>query len=401
MNRLASAIVLAAAAACGSKSSSPAAGSGAPPPAPIDAGAVVAVDAAPAARPTRTAPVAIPPAVRAEYTRRLAAGRKASKAARWPEAIRELEAALAAIPGDDRALSELSWAAMSTGDADKARKAGRQAVLVTTDPKLKAAALYNLGRVEEPTDPKKAAALYAESIALRPNKIVSQRLADLTARVPMAPEPLPCTTPVAEADVCPCLARTPTDLPDEYRACTLTRTSLPDFKIATYTEGEHNQEAVMLVGRSSQGWSVVGVLTHVYNPGAFGIYEEWKLDGATDEQLGGKSLARFVVTRERSDTDMGVDEIESESTTSLVVCVRDLTGGPPTCPLDVVTVYTYERDRLGLAEEGGIAKDFQTPGLPIRSQTTLDVKLDPSGVAKIRAVRGRVDPSALGDRKLW
>ena len=70
---------------------------------------------------------------------------------------------------DDRALAELSFAAMSAGEQDLARKAGRQAVLTATEPKIRAAALYNLGRVEEPGDPAKAAALYRASLALRPN----------------------------------------------------------------------------------------------------------------------------------------------------------------------------------------------------------------------------------------
>lgn len=409
MNRAAllASITLALLAGCGKKAEPPAAGSGtgsgSSPPATTADAAVAAPDAAAAARPTKQAPTAIPKEVRAEYKKRLAAGRKASKAARWPEAITELEAALTAIPGDDRALAELSWAALSSGDAEKARKSARQAVLVTTDPKLKAAALYNLGRAEEPTDAAKAAALYKESIALRPNKIVEQRLADLAGKVTFTPDPLPCTTPGPEAAVCKCLNDTVTDLEPDVRACDLSPTGLPDFKTATYKLTDLGEEQVALVARSSQGWSVVALLEYVYNPGAFGIFEEWKLESATDEQVGGHSLARFVVQKERQDSDMGIDEVENESTTTLVVCVRDMGGEAPTCPLDVQTDYQYVRDRLGIAEEGDLADmgEYQTKGLPIKARTTLDVTIDPSGVAKIRAERGRVDPANLGDRKLW
>ena len=83
-----------------------------------------------------------------------------------------------------------------------------------------------------------------------------------------------------------------------------------------------------------------------------------------------------------------------------MVCWRDPTTGAASCPLDVTTEATYERDRLGLDdEELADVKDLRTPGLPIRSETTLTVTLLPAGVAQVRAVRGR--PDGIGDVKLW
>ncbi|MBK9036347.1 MAG: hypothetical protein IPL61_34720 [Myxococcales bacterium] len=413
MKRSLALIIPLALVACGKKSSSPAAGSGsgsgsgsAPPTAAaIDAGAAAGAAAATPGAAPRTKPAPLTKAVRAEYRKRLQAGRTLAKAAKWPEAIAELEAALVAIPGDDRALSELSFAAMSSGDADKARAAGRQAVLVATEPKIKAAALYNLGRVEEAKAPAKAAALYKESLALRPNKTVEKRLADLASRGGMTDAAPVCATAMPEAALCGCLHATVADMfeaGDDAR-CTIEATSVDGWKTVTYGTAPMGEDSVVVAAKVGTGWAVVASLAYVYNPGAFGINEEWTLDKVAEETLGGRTIVRFESTKQRSDSDMGIDEIESETTKNLVVCVRDPKGGAPSCPLDVDTDYTYERDRLGLAEEGelGDVADYQTKGLPIRSETKLSVKLGADGVAQVRVERGRADGAAVGDVKLW
>src|SRR5262245_57201138 len=74
----------------------------------IDAGsAAPAASVTPAPAPAKPAPPTISKEARATYRKQLAAGRKLAKATKWPEAIAAFEAALAAVPGDDRALSEL------------------------------------------------------------------------------------------------------------------------------------------------------------------------------------------------------------------------------------------------------------------------------------------------------
>lgn len=388
-------------AACGGKKSPPAAGSG--------SGSTVAAttaDAAPATAPVDAGPPArrtITKELRAEYKQYLNKGRTAAKAAQWPEAIAALNSALAAIPGDDRALAELSFAAMSAGDFDTARKAGRQAVLVATDPKIKAAALYNLGRVEEADAPAKAIELYRQSLALRPSKIVDKRLADISSRVQFTPDPLPCTKPAAPDAVCSCLNQTAEDLEPGRKECTVTTTALADFQVASLKTSEIGEEEVYLLGKSDAGWAVVAVLDTVYNPGAFGISEEWELAEATDQRYGTHSTARFVGHKSRHDSDMGIDEEESEDTTELTVCVRDNAGGLPACPLQVTTGYSYVRDRMGMATDDELAEmaDSRTPGLPIRSETKIAVEVGADGVAKIRAISGRPEAATLGDRKLW
>lgn len=405
MKRTLLSLALLAVIACGKKSSSPAAGSGsaAPPVAAIDAGAADDATAKAAAKPAAKPATPVTRAARAEYKAKLSAGRKLAKAAKWPEAIAAFEAALVAIPGDERALSELSFAAMSAGDHAKARAAGRQAVLTTTDAKLKAAALYNLGRVEEQAAaPAKAAALYRESLALRPNKIVEQRLAGLGTAITDAPAPLACATPMPADKLCDCLLATVAENfePDDERSCSVDPTGVDGWQTVTFATSGMNESEVAVAAKVGTGWAVVGYLAAIYNPGMFGISEEWTLDAAKQEPLGDHTIVRFESTHTRTDSDMGIDEVESVTSKYLMVCVRDPKTGAPSCPLDVTTASTYERDRLGLDdEELADVKDLRTPGLPIRSETTLTVTLLPEGVAQVRAVRGR--PDGVGDVKLW
>ncbi len=395
-------VAVVVAAACGSKKE-PAGGSAAPPVAAL-ADAAAAAATPDAAAPPRAKPAPITKAVRAEYKQRLSAGRKAAKATRWSDATTEFEAALVAIPGDDRALGELSWAAFSAGDHDRARKAGRASVLAATDPKIKAASLYNLGRVEEAGSKiAEAAVLYRQSLALRPNKIVEDRLAKLGKDGAAVAAALPCTTPATEAALCACLdASVERDEPDA-AACTLAPAGAPDFQIATFVATTASEQEMVLVARQAAGWAVVAHLGYVYNPGMMGISEEWSLTETKEETLGGKQVVRFAASKSRSDTDMGVDEFETENHESLVVCVRGAADVATTCPLDVLTSYTYLRDRLGVAEDEDMkdVADLLTKGLPIRTELAVSVELGADGIAKVRAVRGNPESSTLGDKKLW
>jgi hypothetical protein len=366
-----------------------------------DAAAIVVVDAGAAAK-----PVPLSRETRAAYKQHLSAGRKAAKAAKWPEAIAALEAALVAIPGDDRALGELSWAAFSAGDFARARTSGKASVLGSTDPKIKAASLYNLGRVEEADGKRPAAALlYKQSLALRDNKIVKDRLDALGNDAPLADEPLPCATPMPEAELCACLnAATAANLDDpDDAACELAAAGVDGFKVATYTVSSVREQQHALVAKQPGGWSVVASLAYFYNPGMMGISEEWSLGAPKEETIGGHQVVRFPSKKSRSDSDLGIDEVETEDTESLVVCVRGSGATPTTCPIDVIVSYTYVRDRLGISgdEEMTDVADLRTKGLPVRSGSTVSVELGADGVARIRAVTGRADPSQLGDKQLW
>jgi tetratricopeptide (TPR) repeat protein len=97
---------------------------------------------------------------------------------------------------DARALSELGWAAFKAGDYDRALSANRDSVKAATEPRVKAASLYNLGRVAEACGDKPAAVgYYLQSIRLRPNDAVAARLKALgkSEQPPWRPEPhSPC-----------------------------------------------------------------------------------------------------------------------------------------------------------------------------------------------------------------
>jgi tetratricopeptide (TPR) repeat protein len=354
--------------------------------------------------PAKPSPTPLATAARAEYAKHLEEGRKLAKAEEWAKAIAELEAALAVIPGDDRALGELSWAAFSSGDHAKARTSAKAAVLAATNPKIKGAALYNLGRAEEALGELTAAkTAYEQSVALRPNEVVQKRLAELGKRVPEVVDPLPCTKPIESAKVCECLLATqpPEDVDGMPPECALKPTGVEWFSFARYSMSGYGEENVMLVARGPEGWSVVAQLDYVYNPGAFGIWEEWELAGAKERTIGGHTIVELTSPKSRSDSDMGVDEMETEATDTLVVCVRGDTTTAPRCPLRVMTSYDYQRDVMGLAEDGDVVKELQTPGLPISRSTKIAVTIGEDGIAKLRAEAGSVDPEQLGDRKLW
>jgi len=352
--------------------------------------------------PTKPAAPSVTKEMRAEYHAHLEQGRKLSKAGEWAEAIEELEAALDVIPGDDRALGELSWAAFSSGDHTKARETGHAAALATTRPKVKAAALYNLGRAEEASGRvAQAKAAYTESIALRPSKTVSERLAALGKSVPSSAAALPCSTPQTEPQVCACLMKTveADEVPPE---CALEPTGNKDIRIATFATSGVGEQSVMVVARESKGWAVVAQLGYVYNPGMMGISEEFTLGEVISRTLGTHTIVEITAHKSRSDSDLGIDEIESESSEILVVCVIGGATTPTKCPLDLVTHYVYERERMGMAgEDEEIDKDMQTPGLPIREEMRITVAYTDDGIAKLRADMGKVDADRLGDRKLW
>jgi hypothetical protein len=160
--------------------------------------------AAPAAKPGAAAPAAKPKrppptrAQKADYRMHMKAGWKRQKAKAWGEAVPEFEAALVAIPLEQRALSELGWSAMNAGDFPRARSADEASIAVAVDKNVKAAGYYNLGLVQQKTgDSAGALKSFLASIALRPNKTVQDAVARLGGAA--AADPAGC-----EAGKSPC-----------------------------------------------------------------------------------------------------------------------------------------------------------------------------------------------------
>lgn len=127
------------------------------------------------------------------YARALHRGRKLADAGDYDRAIAAFRQALAATPGDARALSELGWVAFKKGDLTLADDATEKSIAAATDARLRAASLYNRGRIAEARqDSKHAVAAYEASLELRPSTAVARRLAALQGkpRKLLAPQPL-------------------------------------------------------------------------------------------------------------------------------------------------------------------------------------------------------------------
>jgi tetratricopeptide (TPR) repeat protein len=340
-----------------------------------------------------------------QYRKHLTEGRSLASKSQWPEAIKEFDAALAVVPGDAPALTELSWAAFKAGELDRSKKAGEEALQRTTSPKLKGMAHYNLGRVaEEKKDMKEAIEHYRKSIALRPNETVEKRLAELTkkekapAAAPRAPEPLGCQTPAAKIeDVCACLTKAQADDPTP-RTCEAVKDAKlgrPDLTLLEVSVPIMETDYI-LVARTEKGFMPIHVLGKTYNPGAFGIFEEFEVLSAAEKTAGKTSILWLETQNARHDSDMGIDEYEEETTKTVTICV------PPQgerkewkCPLVIPAEYAYTRDRMKL--EGftpdAVTRDLMTKGLPIKEAFTLGITLT-EGKAEVKVISGKPPAAA-------
>jgi tetratricopeptide (TPR) repeat protein len=187
-----------------------------PPPPPQKAKPAQKAKAAQARKPEAKTPkkkVRITPEQRTAFLKHLNEGRGLARERRWANAIKSFEAALQIIPADGVALGELGWAAFQIGSFEKARSANGKAVLMAAEPRIKAAALYNLGRTAEAMGDKEEAALYySRSLHLRPNKTVARRLAKLGTKDPrpgigLERSQASCVSAAEPKGLCPCLEK--------------------------------------------------------------------------------------------------------------------------------------------------------------------------------------------------
>ena len=346
---------------------------------------------------TREAPN---PTKMTEYRKHLTEGRLLASKSKFPEAMKELEKALEAVPGDAPAMLDLGWVAFKAGELDKAKKKTEEALGRTTSPQLKGMAHYNLGRVaEEKKQFKDAVEHYQLSIELRPNEIVEKRLAEVAKKnnITIVPrpvaEPLPCQTPVANvADVCACMTK---PQPDDMAPRTCEQ--LKDVKVgredlAFIDVAVSNFEVyTYAVGKGEGGFVPIAKVGWEYNPGAFGIFEEFELAPVTEKSAGKTKVLWIDGIRNRHDSDMGIDEYEEETSRLVTLCVPPA-GDVKTwkCPVSVPTEMTYVRDRMGLE---GFTPDeetrkLMTKGLPLKSSWALEIKLS-EGKADVTVSSGK------------
>lgn len=412
MQRLATALVLLAACGRGGEDKREGEGAGKPAAAPIAAaGNDAARPITPPDRAKRPAPIS--PEMRAEYAARLRAGRAHAKGKRWGEAAGDFEKALAAVPMDERALSELGWAAFQAGDHARAEKANADAVRVSSQPALKAASLYNLGRVAEARgDRERAAALYADSLLLRPNKTVVKRLVGLGKPAPAADptaasREVPCAQPVAGPElVCDCLKKMETVEEDFAAECTIGSVGqADDLRLASVTLGL-GQHEFYLAQKGDEGWAVIGGLGDLYEGGVAGVFNEREEVKVEEKTIGGARILWYEWRMSGHDSDMGIDEDETYENLTVSLAVLGGAREKPGVYLHVPVVRVYDRDRMGVADEADLAaiKDLQTPGLPIHRESRLAVDIGDDGMVKVVLVRGKADESVkpyLGSRRLF
>lgn len=167
------------------------------------ASAAVSFDAA-ATRTVSPAESTARPETSARYSRALHRGRSLGEKGDNAGAMAAFREALEELPNDARALSELGWVAFRSGDleaAEAATTASIDAADPIRHPKLRAASLYNRGRIaEERGDTARALEAYRESLSLRPHDVVEQRLSTLTGQVVQALAPRPLAGPFASLD---------------------------------------------------------------------------------------------------------------------------------------------------------------------------------------------------------
>ncbi len=171
---------------------------------PAGAGADAGAEAADATAPAAATSASSPPRARAAtapsadrrpmtadekqasktYAAALGEGRAATSAKRYDDAIAAFDRAIAAKPGDARALSERGYARLLARDLASATKDLDRALEGTSDPALSGPIHFNLGLVAEARgDAEGARVAFARSNAVRPTKAAQAKLAGKSACV--------------------------------------------------------------------------------------------------------------------------------------------------------------------------------------------------------------------------
>ena len=289
-------------------------------------------------------------AQRAQYVTALKAARAAQKAGNLVKAVAQFDAAIIAWPDDPRALGERGWARYKQGKLVEAQADLMAALARTSNGDQRGAQLYNLGRVHEAAGrAPQAIAAYRASNTARPHPVVRKRLATLT-KAPTAVLASQQLTPIKSlAAFC---ASVDTELEEgEKPECKKTESKSGTLiawngVIAYVYEhstglGERTFHLIFEMP-SKQKYAKEAVFTE-YNPGAFGIHEEIE-----DMRLFFTEDTVILHTKkQRSDSDMGDNEIEMEAAETHTFC--GISKGAkrfPRCTDTITTRYKGSREIL-------------------------------------------------------
>lgn len=340
----------------------------------------------------------------ARYRRHLRLGRAHADQGRYGEAVREFDRALDVRPADARALSELGWAAFQAGDWRRAHSANQESVRVAKNPAIRAASLYNLGRLAEALgDRQEAAEHYRASLALRPSDAVDKRLSGLAtskrdkpegsrSRCPPAPE-LPRLCQCVSAEDRGARVPAPSSCQGESR-------DIPGIELLFI--GDDAEEWVHLIRRSRRGWSSIARLGRVLDDDGAGGHEEFEVARFERRRIGERNVLwiETVQTRTRAGARVGATGRSGkprqvvERVRSLVVCPWTADDRDIACPLEV----PMSRQRETIRSDGADARP------KILTVFALAVDVGDDGRASVILERGKKTSalgSRLGEHQLW
>ena len=391
-----------------------------PPAAETKASVPAPVAAAPAAKPSDEKPKASASEIAAQRKRMLATlneGRALVKKGEHAAGIAKYREVLAIDGSDPTALAELGWAAFLANDLELAASATEHALRFSRTAKQRGMLQYNLGRVFEARgDTEGARELYLRSLAARPNETVQARLAAIEApakssmAAPAGPrslavlaKELPSLTAVCD-HLLPKVCANHRMFEDEPCSCepTLgTESTDGTWGLVTMeTSQMGGSEALFPVSKEAGGWTLLDAAAEVYNPGAFGIWEELAPPEAetADVLVGGAEEWLLTFNKSRSDRDMGINETEEELWETRVVCTRDL--GTTACSRPLVETYLYERDTEFEDEDVAEGDPIEhTEGLPIESHYRTKLRFS-GGHVEVGVVDASKDVDVAGEERV-
>ena len=321
-------------------------------------------------------PAAKKDAVPEAYRSGMKAGLAHARAGMYKQAAAEFGKAAKALPGDARAFSELSWALFKSGNLAAAKKAAENSISNATG-KLKAASLYNLGRVlEAQEDPEGATAAYRRSLNLRPNATVGKRLANLqkgASAEALATSPL--AGPYADLKALCEAARDADGREDGEWKCPGTKTvaKLQSVKDAPFLEvskiqlGGEDEFQGRIAVKTAAGWFATESFYELIVPGMRSASGE--IANAVVKSAAGKLVLRIDAKSNEN------ARFESWTTEQSLFCAVDRSGKLRCTPFVATKADTAEYD-----------PENDDPNSNFETSTSFNVVLGTDGVLEVTSV---------------
>jgi tetratricopeptide (TPR) repeat protein len=374
------------------------------PEAVVEAGSPLTDEAAPAATRSQASPDALGADERQRFQSAVAEGRRLHGQRDFEGAIEAYGRALDVLPDDPRTLSELGWATLFTGRLDEAEAVLRRAEAgVGDDDRLRAAILYNLGRVAEARHEDAAAIeAYQRSLRLRPHPSVYSHLSGLEGgtRYAFGPEVRRLQGPYAKiADFCHEERRLTADLrgeedaesfgcvPDAAKGLGGSAVEVPrarslpaPWKGLRFVEVRPNPHSVRFHAalRIDSGWFVLPDVAALARGSAGTVERATRLAGRAESLFSGKVPEIVLEVESRWTSSEGSRELESESNRVEFLCGLG-PSGIPSCT-GALPRATQARRR----DAGGVEQ----------TRWTIERRVRPEGVVVLEGDAGALDEPA-------